>query len=204
MLKVALFGTIAVAIGFLWAARPLVFHVLPLAWTGETDRLADFLKIRPGDRVAEIGAGTGALAEEMARRVGRGGAVFATELNPERRAQIARRAARLPQLAAVEAAVDATKLPFDCCDAVYMRAVLHHIAAPDAYVRELARAVRPGGRVGIVDFPPGALFMHGADHGIEPQVVLHAFASAGLELESREDNWGGAMYLFVFRKPVAE
>ena len=200
MLKVALFGTVALTIGFLWAARPLVFHVLPLAWTGEADRLAEFLKIRPGSRVAEIGAGTGALATEMARRVGPAGAVFATELNPERRAQIAQRAARLPQLTAVEAGADVTKLPFDCCDAIYMRAVLHHIAAPDAYARELARAVRPGGRVAIIDFPPGALFMHGADHEIDAQVVLRAFTAAGLELEGREDSWGGAMYLLVFRK----
>jgi ubiquinone/menaquinone biosynthesis C-methylase UbiE len=200
MLKVALFGTFAVAVGFLWAARPLVFHVLPLAWTGEADRLSGVLKIRPGNRVAEIGAGSGALAEDMARRVGQGGAVFATELNPGCRAQIAQRAARLPQLAAIEGASDATNLPFDCCDAIYMRAVLHHITAPDAYARELARAVRPGGRVAVIDFPPGALFMHGADHGIEAKAVLHAFTAAGLELEGREDNWGGAMYLLAFRK----
>lgn len=204
MLKVALFGTVAVAIGFLWAARPLIFHVLPLAWTGEADRLAEVLRVRPGNRIAEIGAGSGALAAEIARRVGPEGAVFATELNPERRAQIARRAARLPQLAVVEAAVDATKLPFDCCDAIYMRAVLHHIAAVDAYARELARAVRPSGRLAIIDFPPGALFMHGADHGIDAHVVLRAFTAAGLELEGREDNWGGAMYLLAFRKPAAE
>jgi ubiquinone/menaquinone biosynthesis C-methylase UbiE len=204
MVKVALFGTMAVAIGFLWAARALVFHVLPLAWTGEADRLAAFLKIGPGNRIAEIGAGTGVLAAEMAGRVGLAGAVFATELNPERRAEIARRAAGLPQLAAVEAAPDATKLPFDCCDAIYMRAVLHHIEAPDAYARELARAVRPGGRVGVIDFPPGALFMHGADHGIDARVVLRAFTAAGLELEGREDDWGGAMYLLTFRKPARE
>jgi SAM-dependent methyltransferase len=203
MLKVALFGTIAVAIGFLWAARPLVFYVLPFAWTGEADRLAEFLKIRPGNCIAEIGAGAGALAAEMARRVGRDGAVFATELNPVRVAQIARRSARLPQLTAVEAAPDATKLPFDCCDAIYMRAVLHHIPAPDAYARELAGAVRPGGRVAIIDFAPGTLFMHGADHGIEAQVVVRAFTAAGLELVGREDNWGGAMYLLAFGKPMA-
>ena len=140
----------------------------------------------------------------MARRVGPAGEVFATELNPERRAQIARRAARLPQLVVVEAIPDATNLPSDCCDALYMRAVLHHIAALDAYARELARAVRPGGRVGIIDFPRGALIMHGADHGIEAQVVLRAFAAAGLPLEGRDDNWGGAMYLLAFRKPAAE
>jgi hypothetical protein len=57
------------------------------------------------------------------------------------------------------------------------------------------------GRAAIIDFPPGALFMHGADHGIEAQVVLRAFAAAGLDLDGREDNWGGAMYLLVFRKP---
>jgi ubiquinone/menaquinone biosynthesis C-methylase UbiE len=202
MLRVVLFGTIAVAVGFMWAARPLVFHVLPLAWTGEADRIAGFLKIRPGNRVAEIGAGGGALAAEIARRVGRDGAMFATELNPERRAQIARRAVHLPQLTTIEAAPDTTKLPFDCCDAIYMRAVLHHITAPDAYARALARAVRPGGRVAIIDFPPGALFMHGADHGIEAQVVLRAFTAAGLELEGRDDDWGGAMYLLAFRRPT--
>jgi ubiquinone/menaquinone biosynthesis C-methylase UbiE len=201
MLRVLLFGTIVIAIGFIWAARPLVFHVLPFAWTGEADRLAEFLKIRSGSRVAEIGAGSGALATEMARRVGPGGAVFATELNPDRHTQLARRAARVPQLAAIEAAPDATNLLFDCCDAIYLRAVLHHIAAPNAYARGLARAVLPGGRVAIIDFPPGALFMHGADHGIEEQVVRRAFTAAGLQLESREGDWGGAMYLLVFRKP---
>ena len=76
------------------------FFFLPFSWTGEPARLAELLRVRPGGTVADIGAGDGAMAIEMARRVGRDGVVYATELSAQQRAVMARRVAQanLPQV----------------------------------------------------------------------------------------------------------
>src|SRR5687768_13894646 len=89
------------------------FFVVPFAWTGEPARLARALGIRPGMQIADIGAGSGALAVAMASFVGRTGQVYATELVPERRAAIERRVSRasIRNVHAVAAAEDATQLP---------------------------------------------------------------------------------------------
>jgi ubiquinone/menaquinone biosynthesis C-methylase UbiE len=192
-------------------ARPFIarvgYHVLPLAWTGEDDRLAALLRVRPGAVVGEIGAGSGTLALEMARRVGPEGVVFATELSAERRQQIAERAARagLAQLKVVAAAEAGTSLTPGCCDALYMRNVLHHLEGRPAYAREMWSAVRPGGVVVIIDFAPGALSLHlGSAHGVSPDAAVAAFTQAGFVVQQRVDRWGGGMFALVFAKPARD
>ena len=75
------------------------FFVAPFAWTGEPARLARVLGIQTGMQIADIGAGSGALAVAMVSFVGSKGHVYATEVVPERRAAIERRVIRasLPQ-----------------------------------------------------------------------------------------------------------
>jgi len=153
-------------------------------------------------QIADIGAGSGALAVAMASFVGSTGQVHATEVVPERRAAIERRVSRasLGNVHAVAAGEASTQLPVSCCDAVYLRAVFHHIADRSMFAADVARALRPGGRVGVLDFAPGTLWFHGADHGVQPDSVLHAFEAAGLRLRERIDDWGGGMFLFVFER----
>jgi ubiquinone/menaquinone biosynthesis C-methylase UbiE len=176
--------------------------ILPLSWTGEAERIGRLLELRAGSTVADIGAGDGAFAVEMARVVTGEGVVYATELSPEQRRAIARRVWRagLDQVQVVEAAVDATHLPDACCDAVYLRAVFHHIADKTTFAQQVVKAVRPGGRVAVIDFPPGALWFHGSDHGVRPDDVLKAFQLAGLVPVQRIDQWGGGMFLLVFKR----
>jgi SAM-dependent methyltransferase len=197
-----LFGVIALiaGAGALAAGRGLVVHIVPSSWTDEPERLAALLSVSPGDHVAEIGAGDGSLAVEMARIVGPGGRVFATELADNRRRQIASRVSRhgVSHMVVVEAAADRTNLPDACCHAVYMRKVLHHIDDPDGYARDLAGALRPGGRVAIIDFAPGGLLFLGSDHGITPDRVATAFEAAGFQPGVRIDEWGGGMFAAVF------
>ena len=179
--------------------------VVPFQLTGEPVRIADLLGLKPGSVVADIGAGDGALAVEMARVVGPRGVVYATELSSQRRSEIARRAsnAGTPQVRIVEARTDLTQLPEQCCDAVYMRTALHHITDPQAYAREVVKAVRPGGRVAVIDFAPGALWFHGRDHGIQADNVIHAFQQVGMSLTQRIEDWGGGTYLILFERPRA-
>jgi ubiquinone/menaquinone biosynthesis C-methylase UbiE len=178
----------------------LAFHLLPSRWTGEADRLAQALGIGPGSGVAEIGAGSGDLAAGIAARVGPGGRVYATEIDEGKRQAIADLAARrgLGNLHVLEAGERSADLPDGCCDAIFMRNVLHHIDGWSAYLPTLLPALRPGGRVGIIDFSPGALFHLAGDHGAEPDDVIAAFEQSGFTVAHRNDAWGGRMYLIVF------
>lgn len=178
------------------------FFVAPFAWTGEPARLAEVLQIQPGMRVADIGAGTGAHAVALAGYVGGSGQIYATELSPDRRREIATRIARasVRNVQVIAAADEATGLSDDCCDAIYMRAVFHHIADRVAFATRVTRALRPGGRVAAIDFPPGTLWFHGTDHGVHADEVSKSFQAAGLQLRQRIDDWGGGMFLLVFER----
>jgi ubiquinone/menaquinone biosynthesis C-methylase UbiE len=156
--------------------------------------------------VADIGAGSGALAMEMASLVGSAGQVFATELDPKKRGVIERRISGAfgSNVRAVAASEAETGLPESCCDAIYMRAVFHHVVDPPKFAANVVRALRPGGRVGVIDFAPGTLWFHGADHGVRPASVVTAFQSAGLNVRERVDDWGGGMYLIVFERGVRD
>jgi ubiquinone/menaquinone biosynthesis C-methylase UbiE len=176
--------------------------ILPVGWSGELDTLAGALRIAPGQVVADIGAGDGALAAAMAKRVGPGGVVYATELSIARREAIAARVSKqgLDNVRVVEAAADETRLANECCDAVYLRTVFHHIGDKGAFARSLARTVRTGGRVAVIDFPPGALWFHEADHGVSAATVIDACYQAGLRLVQQSEDWGGGTYLLVFER----
>jgi len=203
--RIALTG-IAVVFGgaAVFAATPLgrdlIFHTLPIAWTGEADRLAAALQIGPGAVVADIGAGNGALIVELSRVAGPEGRALATERRPGQRQRVADRAAAAGvSVTVLEAGERTTSLPDGCCDAIVMRMVLHHIADAAAFARDLRRSVRPGGRVGIIDFAPGALPHLASDHGVSPDQVVAQFTAAGFELAIRDDDWGGRSFLVVFR-----
>lgn len=176
------------------------FFMAPFAWTGEPARLAEALGLEPGMRVADVGAGSGDLAVAMARIVGGNGVVHATELTAANREAIARRAASAgaANVRVVAAERDATGLAAASCDAIYLRTVFHHVSDRHSVAAALVRAVRPGGRIAIVDFAPGTLWFHGADHGVSPDAVREAFAAAGWRVRQQDDDWGGGMFLLVF------
>ena len=188
-------GAVAVAM-----ASHFAFFVVPLAWTHEPARLVDALGVRPGDRVADIGAGDGSHAVAVAKLLGERGEVFATELDPERRRALADTAARAQaaNVRVVEAATSSTNLPDHCCRAIYMRTMLHHVTDRAGFARDVVRSVEPGGRIAVIDFAPGHLWFHGDDHGVAPEDVISAFTDAGCTLRQRNDRWGGPTFLVVF------
>ena len=136
---------------------------LPWREESEAERLAQVAGVVPGLSVAEIGAGTGRFTAAMARKVGPAGKVFSTELDPDRRRAIRDRAtaAGLQNVTVLEAAAGATNLPDACCDVVFLRNVYHHIQQPERFAASIARAVKPEGAIVVIDFEPGALWLHG-------------------------------------------
>ena len=121
----------------------------------DSARLVEVLRIEPGNAVADIGAGSGGLAERMAQAVGREGRMYATEVNPQRLDDL-RTLARGsdPNIVVVEGAPAQANLPDGCCDAIYMRHVYHHFGEPASMNASLYRALKPGGKLAVIDFRP--------------------------------------------------
>jgi ubiquinone/menaquinone biosynthesis C-methylase UbiE len=164
------------------------------------------MHVKLGLTVADVGAGRGEMAVAMAEKVGPDGHVFATEIDSELLEQIARRAqsAEVKNLTVVAGAKSDTGLPAECCDAIYMRHVYHHLVDPKGNDASLYRALKPGGELAILDFRPTWLL---GGHGVPPSTVSGDFTAAGFKLEQTVDPWPGfpgwSDYCLLFRKPTA-
>jgi ubiquinone/menaquinone biosynthesis C-methylase UbiE len=154
----------------------------------DTRRLTELLELREGSTVADIGAGSGPLTIRVAQLVGPSGRVFATDVNPKRLEEIREAVAKagLSNVTVVEGGSDDTRLPDDCCDAIFMRLVYHHFGDPPRMNGSMLRSLRRGGRVVVVDFapksgetaPPGKRG-EGDAHGVTSAVVIRELAAAG-------------------------
>jgi len=113
------------------------------------DRLAAVLEPKAGERLLEVGPGTGHFALPMAERVGPQGAVVGLDLQPEMLDDLAQRArARGVDNLDLKQG-DATALPYEdgSFDAAFLVTVLGEVPDQAAALRELRRVLRPGGRV---------------------------------------------------------
>ena len=171
----------------------------------EVERLADVLDIQPGDAVADIGAGDGWLSIEIAALVGESGQVFATELSADRRDAIrtAVAAAGLDNVTVVEAGEQETNLPPGCCDAIFMRRVYHHLTDPAATNASLHAALKPGGRLAIVELEFSGFLrpLRGWPHWTDDAQVVAEVTATGLTHVETLDWPLGAHYAALFRKP---
>jgi SAM-dependent methyltransferase len=97
-------------------------------------------------------------------------------------------------------------LPVDCCDAIVLRRVYHHLSDPSAINASLLHALRPGGVLAIIDFPP-PFFLGRGQFGVPAQSVSREVTRSGFELVRVLDDWPGrgplGSYCAVFRKPSA-
>jgi SAM-dependent methyltransferase len=121
-------------------------------WDPVSHALFDRLKVRPGWKVLEIGPGTGTLHAELRRRVR--GPVDAVERSPVFALRLAAAARRdgLGRGRVWQGDLIDVTLPRGAYDLIFVRWVFLFLPRPEAHVRKLAAALRPGGRLAIQDY----------------------------------------------------
>jgi ubiquinone/menaquinone biosynthesis C-methylase UbiE len=173
-------------------------------------RLVDALAVGPGQTVCELGAGAGTLSVAMAQTVGPDGRVYANELNPDRLRDIeaAAKTAGLGNVSLVTGDAEGTNLPDAACDALFMRNVYHHFADPPTMNASIRRALKPGGRVAVIDFDPtGTESAAPADrdeeghHGVTAPTVAAELKAAGFNVLS-SDTSPSRGFLVVAQSPA--
>ena len=184
------------------------------SWTGfgfhadgpEMPRLRQVLALETGIMVADVGAGKGGLTFALAREVGSNGRVSSTEIDPGRLRRLREGvvAAKLDNVTVVEAYDSDTGLPPNCCDAIVLRRVYHHLTDPSGINASLLLSLRPGGVLAVIDFPP-PFFLSRGQFGVPAKIVISEVMASGFQLLRLIDDWPGRgpleSYCVVFRKP---
>ncbi len=193
---------------FLLALVLLALVMAAMQWSAarsrraEVARLAELLSLREGLAVAEIGAGSGWLTIEVARRLGPSGRIYATELGSGRVDDLRRAVgdAGLSNATVLEAGERSTNLAAACCDAIFMRRVYHHLSDPSAILSSIREALRTRGRLVIIEFRSDGLVGMFTGMGIDSQALVSAVTAGGFDLVTTGDWPGWDHHVAVFEK----
>ncbi len=158
------------------------------------------LGLGEGWRCADVGAGAGDVAIELAHRVGRDGRIYAVDIDPAARDAVAESAATFAQVIALTQAVEELLLPEEV-DLAYCRFLLLHVHDPSIALRSMAATLRPDGwlvvqepitSAGRIDGKP--LSMPDARHPDVGALLPGLVVTEGLELIdawSESPAWAG-------------
>ncbi len=138
------------------------------------DEYLELLRIASGDRVLDVGCGSGVVTREVAKRVAPGGSVIG--LDPSRAfLDVAREYAREAGLDGVmtlrEGDCRDLAFPDASFDVVVAATVLAHVPGAEKALPEMVRVARPGGRVGVFDFDGDGLLIAHPDRALTRRIV---------------------------------
>lgn len=166
---------------------------------GEATRVLDFLNVRPGMAVADIGAGNGYYVERLSRRVGPTGRVLAQDVVPAYLAALQRRVAQsgLQNVTVGLGEAHDPRLPPASVDLALLVHMYHEIQQPFGLMVNLLSALRPGARVAIIDTTRPT-----QEHGTPPALLDCELKAVGYRRVATLPMEGGSEYLAVFEPPV--
>jgi len=163
----------------------------------KTDAIIQKLRLKPGDLVADIGAGAGVFSWPLARAVAPSGTVYAVEVDPGFISHLEQRA-REQEIRNVRPVLGKFEDPLlpEKIDLAFFHDVLHHIDGRGAYLKTVASYLKPAGRIAVVELDAT---LPNASHRAEPHLqvrkeeVMKWMAAAGLarveEIALFDEKW---------------
>jgi len=154
------------------------------AWQ-KADEVVRALGLRPGQAACDVGAGPGYFSLRLARAVGGAGHVYAVDVEPRILSVLRDRvqSSNERNVRPVLSLPDDALLPAASCDLILIVDTYHHFPDGPAYLRRLARALRPGGRIANVDFHKRELPVGPPpEHKVAREAFLADATAAGLRL----------------------
>lgn len=171
----------------------------------QPEKMLDALKIPKGATVADVGAGVGYTSLRLARRVGPTGTILATDLQPQMLKMLVEnaRGVGVKNIRPIRCTTTETGLPEGRVDLVLMVDVYHECPDPEATLQGLRQALKPGGRLVLVEF-----------RGEDPEVPIkpeHKMTVAQVRRELEPQGFAFRetleflpwQHILVFEKPVA-
>ncbi|HET7493446.1 MAG TPA: methyltransferase domain-containing protein [Bradyrhizobium sp.] len=164
----------------------------------ETGEIARLLELKSGMTVGDIGAGSGYHTVRLSKLVGAAGSVIAEDVTRDYLTELARRVGRL-KLTNVKFALGEPhdpRLPASSLDAAILVHMYHEIAQPYAFLYNLASALKPGARIGIVDLERPT-----SEHGTPIELLRCELTAVGYREVATYQLAGDGGYLAVFSPP---
>jgi ubiquinone/menaquinone biosynthesis C-methylase UbiE len=173
------------------------------------DKIVAACEIKPGMVVADIGAGTGLHTRLFSRAVGDAGQVYAVDIAPKflEHIQQTSRAAGLRNITPVLCNEDSVDLPPSSVDVAFVCDTYHHFEFPQRTLASLSRALKPGGKLVVVDFIriPGKSSLWILSHVRAGQeVVEKELTEAGFRKKGEVRDLLKENYIVIFTKPMPE
>jgi len=180
----------------------------------EASLIASALGLRSGMTVADVGAGDGEYTVFLADRLGAGGRVYATEIVQELVDSIRKNVSGKNNVTVLMGKANSTELPEQCCDRILLRRVYHHMHHPEAMLKSLLAALKPGGEILIIDFLPrhnvgrDDATPEDGEHGVTVPKLIEIVTKSGFELVEEMDQWPSRVvdgretdFAVLFRRP---
>ena len=152
----------------------------------QPDLVVSTLAISPGDQIADLGSGGGYFTYRFAKAVGPTGQVYAIDVDESLLSYIEGQAEKreLPQIKTLHSPEDGIGLTDASVDMIFLSNVYHHLPDQAEYFRRAGSALRPGGRLVVVEFR-GNSFPRG--HATTPDEIRTQLESVGYRLEAAHD-----------------
>jgi len=165
----------------------------------EAGQVARLLDLKPGMAIADIGAGSGYHVVRLSKLVGEGGRVYGQDVMQPYLAKLANRVRdlKLGNVTLVQGEPHDPRLPRASLDAAILVHMYHEIAQPFAFLHNLAPALRPGARLGVIDLDRAT-----HQHGTPRNLLRCEFAALGYEQTGFHPLTGDIGYLAIFAAPA--
>jgi len=150
------------------------------------ERVMDAIGVEAGMVIGEVGAGRGRYVVRMAARVGPAGKVYANDIKFESLVYLKNRCQRdsIPNVETILGTVTDPRLPTGELDLVYVINSYHHFEEPVQLLRNIAPALKPTGRLVIIEHDPAKTSSQ--DHSTAQETVRQHARAAGYTLIATE------------------